>query len=403
MEKIVIVGGGASGLVASIYAKSDTNEVIILEKNDTCGKKILVTGNGRCNYFNDNQDVSNYNSTNKELIDKVINKENISKVTRFFDDLGLVPTIKNGYYYPNSNQASSIRNILVNKVKEKNIKIITNCNVENILYENDKFIVKTNNNEIICDKVVLATGSYASFTDINKVNSYSLLNNFNLKLENVLPTLVQLKGEGSYFKDWDGVRVDGNVKLYEDNNFIKEELGQIQLTDYGISGICIFNLSGYISRGLYDKKCEELIIDFLPSIDNLEEFFDNRSKILGNYKIIDFLEGLINTKLSNTILNINNIDRFKTYNDLSNLEKSKLIDSIKSFKLKIIGTNDYSKAQTCCGGLSLEEINLDTMEVNKVKGLYVTGEILDIDGVCGGYNLTLAWLSGILAGSDIHD
>lgn len=403
MEKIVIIGGGASGLTCAINAKNDNNEVIILEKNDLCGKKILSTGNGKCNYFNDNQDISNYNSFNKELIGKLINEENINKVKRFFDELGIVPKIKNNYYYPMSEQASSIRNILVNKVKEKNVKIITNCNVENIRKEQERFIINTSLDNIICDKVVIASGSYAGIKDINKVNSYKILNSFNLIIENVLPTLVQLKGDEHYFKEWDGVRVDASIKLYEDNKFIKEEKGQLQLTNYGVSGICIFNLSSNVSRGLSHHKKEELVIDFLPTIDNLNEYFINRSKILGDYSIIDFLDGLINIKLANTILNIINIDKNKKYNELSIVEISKLIEAIKNYKLKITGTNDYSKAQTCTGGLDLEEINLNTMEVNKVNNLYVIGEIIDIDGICGGYNLTIAWLTGILAGSDIND
>ena len=384
MDKIVIIGGGASGLTCAIKAKNDNNEVIILERNDACGKKILATGNGKCNYYNDNQDISNYNSFNTELISKIINDENISKVKNFFNELGLIPKIKNGYYYPMSEQASSIRNILVNKAKEKDVKIITNCNVIEITKEDNKFVIKTTTHSIICDKVVLSTGSYAGVKNIKDVNSYKILDSFNLMIENVLPTLVQLKGEGQYFRDWDGVRIDSNIKLYEDDKFIKEENGQIQLTSYGVSGICVFNLSSKISRGLSHHKKEELVIDFLPTTDNLDEYFNRRSKILGNYKIIDFLEGLINTKLVHTILSILNIDKNKTYNDLSITEKSKLVNMIKSFKLKITGTNDYTKAQTCTGGLDLEELNfkhtssddelvkkLDTLLVKKSVKLHL--------------------------------
>lgn len=403
MKKIVIIGGGASGLACAIYAKSNNNEVIILEKNDLCGKKILATGNGKCNYFNDNQEVNNYNSTNTNLISQIINKENINKVKRFFDYLGLVPKVKSGYYYPMSEQASSIRNILVNKIKEKNIQIIYNFNVKELTKVNDKFIIKSNDNSIECDKVVLATGSYALVKDINDVIGYKILESFDLKIEKVLPSLVQLKGNGNFFNNWDGVRIDSCVKLFENDKFVKEEYGQLQLTNYGVSGICIFNLSSNISRGLNKNKKEELVIDFLPNIDNLDNYFDKRNSRLNNPKLIDFFEGMINNKLVNTIFKNLNIDINLTYDDLSQMEKNMLIDSIKSFKLRILNTNDYLKAQTCTGGLSLDEVNLDTMEVKKVKGLYVTGEILDIDGICGGYNLTLAWLSGILAGSDICD
>lgn len=401
MQKIVIIGGGASGLSCAIKAKNNNNEVIILEKNNACGKKILVTGSGRCNYYNDNQDLSNYYSNSKNL-DKIITKENNLKVENFFNELGIIPKIKNGYYYPMSNQASSIRNILVEKVLSKNIKIIENAFVKDIVKENDKFRIFYNNEEIIADKVVLATGSYASLNEFSN-SGYDILNKFNLKIEKILPSLVQLKAKGNFFKKWNGVRCDAKVSLYEDGKFLKEEVGELQLTDYGISGICIFNLSGYVSRGLNNAKTETIKIDFLPSIDNLDEFFYKRSKNLNDIGINTFLEPLLNYKLVDLFLDLANIKKDKLYQDLTSLEKNSLISIIKNFNLELIGTNSYSKAQTCTGGLSLDEVNLNTMEVNKIKNFYVIGELIDVDGICGGYNLTFAWLSGILSGSDIND
>lgn len=407
MKKIVIVGGGASGLVTAIYAKNENNEVIILEKNDICGKKILATGNGRCNYYNDNQDISNYYSTNIECLKEIITKDNLEKVSNLFTKLGIIPKIKNGYYYPLSNQASSIRNILENKVKELGVKIITNFNVEKVEKENNKFIISSLDKKIEADKVVIASGSFASIKNESEVIGYKILKEFNHKIEKVLPTLVQLKGNETYFKDWNGVRSDVTLKLFEDDNFIKEESGEIQLTDYGISGICTFNISGYVSRGLNNNKNEIVQIDFLPTIGNnrleLLNFLEERNNKLNSYNIVDLFEGILNNKLIKTILKVSNIDSGKTYDELTIEEKEILSSNIKEFKIKITGTNDFSKAQTCTGGLSLDEINLNTMESKLVKDLYIVGELIDVDGVCGGYNLTFAWLSGILAGSDISD
>ncbi|MBO5414902.1 MAG: aminoacetone oxidase family FAD-binding enzyme [Bacilli bacterium] len=407
MKKIVIVGGGASGLVTAIYAKNENNEVIVLEKNDICGKKILATGNGRCNYYNDNQDITNYYSKNIECLKEIITKDNLEKVNNLFTKLGIIPKIKNGYYYPLSNQASSIRNILENKVKELGIKIITNFNVEKIEKENNKFIISSLDKKIEADKVVIATGSFASIKNESEVIGYKILKEFNHKIEKVLPTLVQLKGNETYFKDWNGVRSDVTLKLFEDDNFIKEESGEIQLTDYGISGICTFNISGYVSRGLNNNKNEIVQIDFLPTIGNnrleLLNFLEERNNKLNSYNIVDLFEGILNNKLIKTILKVSNIDSGKTYDELTTEEKETLSSNIKEFKIKITGTNDFSKAQTCTGGLILDEINLNTMESKLVKDLYIVGELIDVDGVCGGYNLTFAWLSGILAGSDISD
>ena len=407
MKRVVIIGGGASGLVTAINAKTKNNEVIILEQNSECGKKILATGNGKCNYFNENQNLNNYNSTNKEDIKKFITDENLSKTISFFDSLALVPKIKAGYFYPASEQASSIRNILVNKVKELGIEIKYNFKVENIVLENDKFIISSDSQKIISDIVVLATGSYAAVKNKKEVVGYDILKSFDLRLEKVLPSLVQLKSSGNFLKLWNGVRCDVNLKLYEDNIKIKEESGQIQLTDYGISGICTFNISGCVAKGLATNKQEVVVIDFLPNIDkdinNFINFLEERNNLLNNPKLPILFEGVLNSKLIAAILKYSNISSNKTFLDLTDKEKNILVKNIKEFRLKITGTNNYDKAQTCSGGLSLDEVNLKTMEVKKVKNLYVVGELLDIDGLCGGYNLTIAWISSILAGSDIHD
>lgn len=407
METIAIIGGGASGLVTAIKAKNKKNEVIILEKNKECGKKILVTGNGRCNYYNENQNIDCYYSSKKEYLDQIITQENLEKVTEFFHELGIVPKIKNGYYYPLSNQASSIRNILVAKALKLGVKIINNFNVKDMEKENDKFIIYSENKRMEADKVVISTGSYAALKDKKETVGYQLLEKFHHKIESVLPSLVQLKGEGNYFKEWNGVRSDVTLKLYEDDILIKEEQGEIQLTDYGISGICTFNISGYVSRGLASSKTEIVQIDFLPSIGNNKQellgFLEKRGNNLSYTDLLDFFEGVLNQKLIQTILKEAKLDYHKTYHELTKEEKLRLVSNIKEFKLNIIGTNDFLKAQTCTGGVSLEEINLNTMESKRVKNLYIIGELIDVDGICGGYNLTFAWLSGILAGSDIHD
>ena len=402
MKKVVIVGGGASGLVCSIVSKNSNNEVIILEKNSECGVKLLSTGNGKCNYFNDNQSISNYYSNSKSQLEKIITEENIDKVKSFYSSLGLVPKISNGYYYPNSLQASSFRNILLRRALEKNVRIKYNFKVEEVIKKDNKFIIKSEKEEITADKVIISTASYSGVKNTN-TNSYDILNGLGLKIETVLPSLVQVKTDGNFLKKWDGVRSDVCIKLFENNNIIKEEKGQIQLTNYGISGICTFNISGYVSRGLYKNNSLHVSIDFLPNIELNLAYLDKRNKLFKEINIYDFFEGLINNKLIKVILDRSGIDSNKKYDELTNNEKQTLINNIKNFKLKVIGTLEYSRSQTCTGGLSLEEINPNTMEVNKIKGLYVIGELLDVDGLCGGYNLTFATLSGILSGSDIND
>ena len=404
MEQIIIIGGGASGLVAAIYAKRKNNQVIILEKNNKCGKKLLLTGNGRCNFWNQDQSLENYNSTNKNNLRDIITEKNQKEILSFFDKIGIVPKVKDGYYYPNSNQASSISNALLLQVESLGIKIKYNSEVEKIDRLDNKFIITTLTDEIIsCDKVVLATGSKACPKTGSDGKGYELAKNFNHTIIDVVPSLVQLRGNGSYFKLWNGVRCDAKISLFENNCKIKEEYGELQLTDYGISGIPTFNISGLVARGINNNKKEIVKIDFLPFINKNEQEFitycDNKSKFILNLKIYQFLEGMLNYKLVETILKVAKIDKQKRWQDLTISEKKRLYYNLKSFEFLITGTNSFDKAQVCSGGVSLLEINPKTMESKLIKNLYIVGELLDVDGICGGYNLSFAWISGMLAGN----
>lgn len=399
MKKVVIIGAGASGVISSIFA-SKNNEVIILERNKNALKKLLLTGNGKCNYFNENQELSNYNSSNKNLINQIINEKNIKSVTDFFDSVGIIPKIKNGYYYPYSNLSISIKEALLKEASIRGVKIEYEYLVKDVKKINNKFII---NNEVECDYVILATGSKAYPKTGSDGIGYDILKSFNHNIIKVLPALTQLCSNQSYLKEWTGIRCDAKVSLYENDKFIKSETGELQLTSNGVSGICIFNLSGIVRRGLENKLKEEIIINFLPFVDDIYEFFNDRNKKVKNRTILELLEGLINYKLLKVILTQSKIDYNKYYNELSKEEKQNLYNTLINFKLNITDTNGFDNAQVCSGGLDLEEINLFTMESKLVSGLYIVGELIDIDGVCGGYNLTIAWISGILAGTHIGE
>ena len=397
MKHIVIVGGGASGLISAIHAKTSNNKVTVLERNSSCGKKILATGNGKCNYWNIDQNIKHYHSNNEELLEQIITKEIQDKVINFFNSLGIVPKIKNGYYYPFSNQATTIKNALLNEVKKKDIEIRQDFLVESIEKEDNHFIIKSSNEIIKADKVIIATGSCASPKTGSDGIGYKLLRRLSHTVIEPKPALVQLKTTGNFLKEWAGIRTDVKVSLYENDKLIKEESGEIQLTDYGISGICVFNLSRYVSIGLEKNLNEEVMINFLPFIEkNPYEYLTNLLK--NNYSVKTQLENILNNKLVAVILNKTNIDENKSFNNLREDEKVRLINNLISFKAKVIGTNSFDQAQVCSGGIPLTEIDLTTMESKLVKGLYIVGELLDVDGDCGGYNLGFAWMSGIKAG-----
>ena len=374
--KIVIVGAGPAGLSCAIKAKNDSNEIIVLEKENEVGKKILVSGSGKCNYYNDNISLDKYHSYNDSKLKELLNIDDLIKVKDFYNDLGIIPYIKNDYYYPITKDAKTIRNALYNECLNKNIIIKTNYMVNNIKKINNKYLI---NDDIECDILVLSTGSYSYYKESN---SYDLLKELNLNIEETLPSLVQLETKKyPFLNKWQGVRSEVKVSLYENNNHLKSELGEIQLTNYGVSGICIFNLSPLVSKGLAKGKKEVIRIDFVPSMTK-EEL---KTYLMKDIKVQ--LEKIVNIKLISILLD----------EDLS-----KTVDNLKSFEVEIVKTKSFDSSQVTIGGLSLDELT-SNFETKKHKNLYVIGEEVDVDGDCGGYNLTFAVYSGIKAAQKIKN
>ena len=407
MKDIIIIGGGASGLVSAIYAAKAGAKVCLLEKNNTCGKKILITGNGRCNYWNSDQSITHYHTRNKEILEKILQKNYSKEVLSFFDSIGIIPKIKEGYFYPNSNQAISIQTALLKEAQINNVEIKTNTEVISIEKENHIFKLITNNGIFKSKKIILATGSKAAPKTGATGSGYDIAKSLGHSIITPLPALVQLKADAHYLKEWHGIRTDVKISLFENNKYIDSKVGEIQLTDYGISGICTLCLSGRAALSLSKKQKTEVKINFLHQLnindrDTFLNFMNARNKTVKNRNIADLLDGILNYKLVNLILKHSKIKREDNWNDLSNDKKYLLGDNLTNFTLNIIGTNSFDQAQVTTGGIPLTEINPNTLESNKTKGLYLTGELLDVDGDCGGYNLGFAWISGIIVGSNIR-
>ncbi len=401
---IVVVGGGASGVICSILAKRDNNRVILLERNNILLKKLLMTGNGRCNYMNELYGTKYYHSMDIDLVDEIISSMNIELIRDFFDRIGIVSKNKNGYYYPYSNQAISVKNALVHELESVGVEVVFDCLVEDINKNNDKFIINTNLGEYISDKVVISTGSYSYPKTGSDGMGYSFLEKFGHSIVKPVPALVQLVSDFKYLKEWDGVRSDVKLELFEDGKFISSEEGEVQLTSYGLSGICTFNLSHDVSRGLIDNKEYEIHINFVPFIETLvTPWLDNYSKKCSTKNISELLEGFLNYKVVNVLLKVCGINKDVYYKDLDKNKKFLLCKYLRSFPIKIIGTKDFNHSQICNGGVRLNEIILNTFESKKVDGLYITGELLDVNGNCGGYNLSICWISGMLAGESLGE
>lgn len=394
MSKVVVIGGGASGIISALVA-SKNNEVILLERNDKCGKKILLTGNGKCNYWNNNISLENYHTDSLENLEIIL--ENKDKVLDFLSDLGIYPKIKNDYYYPNSNQASSMREILCKVLVKNNVNIIYNCKVSEIEKIDDYFKISSNLDDIICDKVIFAAGSNSAPKTGTDGNSYEILKKYHT-INKVLPSLVPLKVKGDFLKDWNNIRVDAKLSLYVGNNLVDSEIGEVQLTDYGISGIPTFNLSGLASLNLHQNKMVNLKINFLPNINSVLNFLDERNRKNPNNTMEEMLESVLPYQLVFILLKKANINRDDVWDKVDIKNKKAFANLIESFNLEVIDTLDFDRSQVSIGGVSLKEINPNTMESLNIKNLYLVGELLDVDGKCGGFNLAFAFISGYIAG-----
>ncbi|MBR4619215.1 MAG: aminoacetone oxidase family FAD-binding enzyme [Bacilli bacterium] len=397
MSKIIVVGAGASGVIASLIA-SVNNEVILLDGEDKVLKKILLTGNGKCNYWNSDIKINKYNSNSLDSLNYIISDELVNNTYKYLESLGIYPCIKNGYYYPYSNQASSVREILVKALRKSNVTVITNCKVRNIYKSNNIFLVDTNSKKFSCDKVVLATGSKAYPKTGSDGSGYSLASSLGHTIVPVRSALAPLVLNETFLKEWDGVRSFGKVSLKVDNNILKEEIGEVQLTKYGISGICIFNLSSKASLKLQENKRVFLNINFFNETNNFYEFLEKRNR--DNKTIEELLESIFNYKLMFVFLKKASVDKDSYWSELSEEEKQKLVQVIINFEVEVVGIVD-DKGQVCAGGVSLDEVNDKTLESNIVNNLYFTGELLDVDGMCGGFNLAFAFMSGYLVGRSI--
>ena len=400
MAKFIIVGAGASGMVAAINLKRKGEDVLILEKNDKCGKKLLATGNGRCNYYNSDQELHHYYSENKELIGNIINKKTNKLVLDFFDSIGIVPRIKNDYYYPYSNTALSIENTLVNECVRLGVIIKLNEEVINIEKNNNKFEIRTKENNYQADKVVISAGSSASLKE--EIGMYDILKKLGHKIVDIYPALTRLNLDEPYLKEWSGIRNDVTIKLLVNDEVVKEEVGEILYTNNGLSGICTFGVSNYAARALKEEKCVEVIInnlkDFCKTRTDFTNLMNERDKNLKDRNISELLDSYINYKLVNILIKRSGLKSNYHWNKLDDRSKNILASNFVDLRLKVTGTDGINKSQTISGGVPLTEINLETMESKIVDGLYLTGEMVDINGDCGGYNLTIAWTTALLVG-----
>lgn len=402
---LIIIGGGASGLMAALVAKDFGTDVAIIEGSDRIGKKILVTGNGRCNITNKNitYPYSNFHSENTDFFQEALNNFTIEDTKSMFLSLGLPLTeLENGKMYPKSLQASSVIDIFRMALEDREIPLYSNCKVNSITKKKN-FILDTNNDEyknFSCNKLILSCGGKSAIKTGSDGSGYKLSKSLGHSIIETVPGIVQLKLDYPYLKALSGIKFDGAVSILVNNEIIRTEVGEVLFTDYGISGPPILQLSSYASKALNKSLKVTIRLDLFPyeSKEDIDNFFTTHFSIFNYREISSSLIGVINKKLISTVLKDVGIrDIHLPCSSIDWKYINKLIDKFKQWDFKCIDTNGFQNAQVTVGGVNTREVNNLTLESKLVKNLYFCGEILDVHGDCGGFNLQWAWSSGYLA------
>lgn len=400
MRKVIVIGGGASGLMAAVMAARQGAKVTLLEKNKQTGKKLLVTGNGRCNFTNRNQELSNYRSDSPAFVKEALQAYSMPDTVGFFEELGLLVKDRYGYLYPNSGQAASVAELLRLEAQRLQIKMSCNTEVLSVEKTDNIFKVKTGGWTYEGDAVILACGSKAAPETGSTGDGYRLAQSFGHTVIKPLPALTGVHAAEKDCAKLAGVRQDAVVALFTDGEKCIEDEGEVQFTSYGLSGIPIFQVSRYVSRALEAGQRCEVTLDLwvTHTAELIERILKEKQAFTGNRTGTDVLLGMFPEKLSQVLLERAGISVKKKGKDWSDKELHKLAAQMKQLRFTVTKCRGYEQAQVCTGGVPLNELKGISMESSLVPGLYLAGELLDVDGACGGYNLQWAWTSGCLAG-----
>lgn len=390
--EIAVIGGGASGLFAAIAAKNENTTVTVYEKEKRVGRKILATGNGRCNMTNINATEADYHGGDVSFMRGALKRFWVKETLDMFTELGVLWKEEDGgKVYPYSDTASSVLDVLRRRTDALGVKTECEFAVKNIRKNGDGFIIEDNSGNVRnCNKVIVATGGKAGASLGSDGSGYTLLKSFGHRITAVSPSLVQIKTETDFVRKLKGIKVNATVTIGD-----KSQTGELLFADYGISGPPVFWLSSYLGKN------KEVHIDFMPeyTYDEVYEMLCIRCAYLYDAPLEEFFVGMLNKRVSQALMKYAGVEPLsRPAQTLSEKEIKNVVAAIKLLKLKVEGTASWNNAQVTKGGADVTQFDCVTMQSKLVKGLYACGEVLDIDGDCGGYNLQWAWSSGYMAG-----
>lgn len=401
---LAIIGGGASGLIAAIAASricKQTKKITIFEGASRVGKKLLATGNGRCNLTNIHASAKHYYGDTR-CIEAILHTYPPQRVIQYFEEIGLLCKEESeGRIYPYSLQAASVLDVLRFNAEEMQVEIICDSPIYNIRPIDGAFILENHQQETFtAKKVILATGGKASPQLGSAGNGYTLAKQLGHTVTPLYPALTILKTPPQCVKALKGMRSHAVATLKCNGKVTRREKGEVQFTEQGLSGICMFQFSRHVAHSIANKQKIEILLDFMPeySVSTIVNQLSHAANLFPHLPATEILKGFINKKVGETIVKTVVPQSPKMLaKQLTKTDFMVIANAVKQFSFSCIGVADWKQAQVTAGGVSLSQIN-GSLESKIHKGLYFAGELLNIDGDCGGYNLNWAWISGITAG-----
>ena len=402
MSRVIVIGGGASGMMAAIAAKKNGNDVTLLEKNEKLGKKLFITGKGRCNLTNASDINSHMNNlmSNPKFMYSAFNAFDSDDIISLIEESGVKTKVERGNrVFPNSDKSSDVIKALKKQLDSLGVNVVLNYEVKDITKENEFINIFTNN----CNSLIIATGGLSYKSTGSTGDGYKWAKQFNHKTTKTYPSLVPFNIKEDYCKELQGLSLKNvNLKLLKDDKTIYEDLGEMIFTHFGVSGPLVLSASSFVADKMEDGY--KISIDLKPALD--EATLDKRIlRDFDKYKNKNFnnsLNDLLPKKLIPIIIRLSGIDEYKKVNEITKEERQRLVGLIKNLEFNIDSLRGYDEAIITKGGIDVKEINPKTMESKLVPGLYFVGEVLDLDSLTGGYNLQLAWSTGFVAGNSIY-
>lgn len=396
--KIAIIGAGASGMAAAITAAaSGTNEILLFERQARVGKKLLATGNGRCNLTNRQTDASRYHGSDPDFVLPALTAFPVDSTLDFFTTLGLLTvTEPGGRVYPYSDQANSVVDVLRFGLERKNITLLAGTEISGVRHDAEGFLLRAGDGSFRTDRLIVACGGAAGTKLGGGLSGYQLLRSLGHHCTKLYPSLVQLKTDPEQVRGLKGVRANAKLRLMLNGSLLAVSSGEVQFTEYGISGPAVFDLS----RAASTAEGTELHLDLLPQLRS-EDLLSSLCIRISRYPSLlceDLMTGILHNRLGRMLLKSVGVP---LSNPLTSLNWKQLTDTVEAcheFRLRVLGTMGMEHAQVTAGGICTQEFFSETLESRIVPGLYACGEVLDVDGDCGGFNLQWAWSSGLLAG-----